>query len=68
MMSVCASICLFVFFPEFLKTAELIEIIFLRTILLGVHMDLGKESGRGGEVRYLLVLDSRKLESIYHLK
>ena len=47
MMSVCASICLFVFFPEFLKTAELIEIIFLRTILLGVHMDLGKESGRG---------------------
>ena len=67
-MSVCASICLFVFFPEFLKTAELIEIIFLRTILLGVHMDLGKESGRGEEEVHFLLLGSRKLESIYHLE
>ena len=46
----------------------MIELIFLRKILLGVHMGLGKESGRGGEERHFLVLDSRKLESIYHLK
>ena len=60
------SICLFVIFPQSLKTTELIELKFFRNILLGVH--IGKESERGGkEMPFFEMLDSRMLGSIYHL-
>ena len=60
------SICLFVIFPQSLKTNELIELKFLRNILLAVH--IGKESERGGkEMPFFKMLDSRMLGFIYHL-
>ena len=65
-MCLSLSICLFIIFPQSLKTIELIELKFLRNILLGVH--IGKESERGGkEMPFFKMLDSRNKNVGIHL-